>query len=426
MSRTGLRIGEGEVSGGGDLCAGSGVKFDGMEKLRATASVWGADEAFLSPPEYGSSLGASQESEESCEDSEEYNSGLAEEVAQSMLQEDEEASMTRAPWWGKGAAKSAWSGQQMASSPTSPQSPLSWMSGYNWEAGSPRGNIGSSGVSSPPTPQEGDAIDVLYADVLRLKVEDEVKLASQQILSRQQQIIQRPTSLSTTANSSLLDDCLLLDNSGLSKSSKSVRSKGSGQQPEHHSVQVGGGGSKQQVGGAWGSGRGILNGKQRREEGTLQHQQQQQQFSLFASNLETQKSNTSFVAPNKSSSGGRKQEEGWLRAVFLGSTASRECGGTGVFLPRRPQDSKRKPACSTVLLPSRIVHALNLKIEDTLPSPNRRDLSSSNLQWRRNPQGVSRRPRAKDEILPSYFPTSHATTLQEVAPDISLPSEWTY
>ncbi|KAJ9175802.1 hypothetical protein P3X46_014316 [Hevea brasiliensis] len=57
-----------------------------------------------------------------------------------------------------------------------------------------------------------------------------------------------------------------------------------------------------------------------------------------------------------------------MRAVFLGgSGVKRECAGTGVFLPRRygnPPDSKKKSACSTVLLPAKVVQALNLNFED--------------------------------------------------------------
>ncbi|CAN1173878.1 hypothetical protein LINPERPRIM_LOCUS9550 [Linum perenne] len=58
-------------------------------------------------------------------------------------------------------------------------------------------------------------------------------------------------------------------------------------------------------------------------------------------------------------------------SAFLsgGSGAKRECAGTGVFLPRRygnaPPDSKKKPnPCSTVLLPAKVVHALNLNLNE--------------------------------------------------------------
>ncbi|EEF31964.1 uncharacterized protein LOC8287272 [Ricinus communis] len=62
-----------------------------------------------------------------------------------------------------------------------------------------------------------------------------------------------------------------------------------------------------------------------------------------------------------------------MRAVLLGGSNSvnnkKECAGTGVFLPRRygnnsPSESKKKSACSTVLLPAKVVQALNLNFED--------------------------------------------------------------
>lgn len=57
-----------------------------------------------------------------------------------------------------------------------------------------------------------------------------------------------------------------------------------------------------------------------------------------------------------------------MRAVFLtGAGARKESTGTGVFLPRRvssPTESRKKPACSTVLLPARVVQALNLNLEE--------------------------------------------------------------
>nr|DAD17972.1 TPA_asm: hypothetical protein HUJ06_019435 [Nelumbo nucifera] len=56
-----------------------------------------------------------------------------------------------------------------------------------------------------------------------------------------------------------------------------------------------------------------------------------------------------------------------MSAVFLGGSGTRrECSGTSVFLPRRmgsPVESRKKPACSTVLLPARVVQALNLNFD---------------------------------------------------------------
>ncbi|XP_008442493.2 uncharacterized protein LOC103486346 [Cucumis melo] len=45
----------------------------------------------------------------------------------------------------------------------------------------------------------------------------------------------------------------------------------------------------------------------------------------------------------------------------------REFAGTGVFLPRHTNaeaDERRKPACSTVLVPAKVMKALNLKLDD--------------------------------------------------------------
>ncbi|KAJ9160233.1 hypothetical protein P3X46_025654 [Hevea brasiliensis] len=56
------------------------------------------------------------------------------------------------------------------------------------------------------------------------------------------------------------------------------------------------------------------------------------------------------------------------RAVFLsGSNATRECAGTGVFLPRgytNPSACKKKSACSTVLVPTKVAQSLDVSLED--------------------------------------------------------------
>ncbi|AQK99409.1 hypothetical protein ZEAMMB73_Zm00001d012381 [Zea mays] len=58
-----------------------------------------------------------------------------------------------------------------------------------------------------------------------------------------------------------------------------------------------------------------------------------------------------------------------VRALFLAPPpgATRECAGTGVFIPRQagaPAEPKKRPACSPVLLPVRVVQALNLNVVD--------------------------------------------------------------
>ncbi|KAL4571695.1 hypothetical protein LXL04_018459 [Taraxacum kok-saghyz] len=62
-----------------------------------------------------------------------------------------------------------------------------------------------------------------------------------------------------------------------------------------------------------------------------------------------------------------RQPGSGMRAVFLGNpTTKRESTGTGVFLPRQvgaPTEPLKKRGCSTVLLPDRVVQALNLNLE---------------------------------------------------------------
>ncbi|CAN6346624.1 unnamed protein product [Urochloa humidicola] len=64
---------------------------------------------------------------------------------------------------------------------------------------------------------------------------------------------------------------------------------------------------------------------------------------------------------------------GGMRAVFLTPPgAKRERNGTGVFLPRpagAPAEPKRKTGCSTVLVPARVVQALNLNLDDLGAQP---------------------------------------------------------
>ncbi|VAH19792.1 unnamed protein product [Triticum turgidum subsp. durum] len=62
-----------------------------------------------------------------------------------------------------------------------------------------------------------------------------------------------------------------------------------------------------------------------------------------------------------------------MRAVFLTPPgAKRERNGTGVFLPRpagAPAEARKKSGCSTVLVPARVVHALNLNLDDLGAQP---------------------------------------------------------
>ncbi|KAK1270205.1 hypothetical protein QJS04_geneDACA007660 [Acorus gramineus] len=106
-----------------------------------------------------------------------------------------------------------------------------------------------------------------------------------------------------------------------------------------------------------------------------------------------------------------------MRAVFLaGSGAKRESSGTGVFLPRRagsPAESRKKSACSTVLLPARVVQALNLNLDDMVTQPRFHGGFGFVLDHESRNQSLNKR----GPSCPQPPPTNH---------EIRLPQEWTY
>lgn len=107
-----------------------------------------------------------------------------------------------------------------------------------------------------------------------------------------------------------------------------------------------------------------------------------------------------------------------MRAVFLGipGGAKRESTGTGVFIPNTPRRtgvtpavSRKKQGCSTVLLPERVVQALNLKLEPVSSSV----IDPSLKSWKNVPAVGQQR-------LNVRWPEP------AVMNEIRLPKEWTY
>ncbi|XP_022746316.1 uncharacterized protein LOC111296331 isoform X2 [Durio zibethinus] len=114
------------------------------------------------------------------------------------------------------------------------------------------------------------------------------------------------------------------------------------------------------------------------------------------------------------------QNRSGMRAVYLGnSTGTRECAGTGVFLPRRigsPSESRKKSACSTVLLPARVVQALNLNLDEIASQPQ--------LHPRFNPSftadnDAAFRLRNGGNVFTRQKPRNFSL-------EVRLPQEWTY
>ncbi|CAA7389807.1 unnamed protein product [Spirodela intermedia] len=123
----------------------------------------------------------------------------------------------------------------------------------------------------------------------------------------------------------------------------------------------------------------------------------------------------------------QQQPRSGMRAVFLGVSSRRESCGTGVFLPRRvdsPTDFRKKPACSTVLLPARVVQALNLDLEELSAQPRFSGgfvLDHGSVVARGNAMLLQRQ-----SYRPQPAPANPHHLHHHHYPEIRLPSEWTY
>eukprot|EP00850_Spirogloea_muscicola_P021115 SM000237S08132 [mRNA] locus=s237:41483:42243:+ [translate_table: standard] len=123
-------------------------------------------------------------------------------------------------------------------------------------------------------------------------------------------------------------------------------------------------------------------------------------------------------------------------AVFLGSPRAGQDGissGTGVFIPGGAvATAARKPSCSTVLVPARVLEALNLDIKNnqvTQPAvpavvrqPTKPRHSERKSMYTCRPgsgmQPMTPRPAVGDSF--SYSPAIVRV------PSLELPVEWTY
>ncbi|KAE8678557.1 Adenine nucleotide alpha hydrolases-like superfamily protein isoform 1 [Hibiscus syriacus] len=110
-------------------------------------------------------------------------------------------------------------------------------------------------------------------------------------------------------------------------------------------------------------------------------------------------------------------KESGMRAVFLdSSTGKRECAGTGVFLPRRngTAEPRKKQVCPTVLLPARVVDALNLNLDEINAQPHLRSRFKASVT---TDSGAGSRLRSGGNKFREQEGISH---------EIRLPQEWTY
>ncbi|XP_060961704.1 uncharacterized protein LOC115702384 [Cannabis sativa] len=116
-----------------------------------------------------------------------------------------------------------------------------------------------------------------------------------------------------------------------------------------------------------------------------------------------------------------------MRAIFLDS-AQKSCIGTGVFLPQISHNNK-KPACAPVLLPSRVVQALNLNVQalglqisprQADPKANRKSGSHNN-----NTNSGKHSKKTKEVTIPSSQ-CGVISQKRNSSPELFLPKEWTY
>ncbi|KAK8630714.1 hypothetical protein V6N13_079495 [Hibiscus sabdariffa] len=116
-----------------------------------------------------------------------------------------------------------------------------------------------------------------------------------------------------------------------------------------------------------------------------------------------------------------------MQAFFLDS--GKKSPGTGVFLPRRAGThlhSNTGPACSPVLLPSRVVRALNLNVEELgLQISPRSDLRNNTARRRDQLNNSLNNNRLQNEKDSSTIRCVISQT-EASSPDIFLPREWTY
>ncbi|XAR58539.1 hypothetical protein NMG60_11013971 [Bertholletia excelsa] len=115
-----------------------------------------------------------------------------------------------------------------------------------------------------------------------------------------------------------------------------------------------------------------------------------------------------------------------MRAIFLDHSGRRP-SGTGVFLPQGPgTDSHRqKPACSPVLLPSRVVEALNINVQELgLQVRSPRD-TNGNESKGLDGNGKSKVSR-KDKDGSGQCGVVSQSREANNSPEIFLPKEWTY
>ncbi|CAA6655057.1 unnamed protein product [Spirodela intermedia] len=364
--------------GGGEVKGGGGCRFP---------------TEFPYEWEYGSNLSSPVESVTGTEssDEEDYMAGLTRQMAHYFLQDEEKGPTMLSPAatrrYSTTNRTSCWSVTPPVGSPQSTLCAFGGMNGSSRESSN-----GPSLVSSPPSsPLEqykDDAWDLLYAaagQVMRMRLNDE---CDQQHTGRG--LLGQP-----------------------------VR-KPSPPLPVCHPKNV-----------ATGYSNAPLNQNQLRAQ-QFQQLKQEQFMKQQGAAVWNRQSRPKGAGPRggiPSSRPARQQglsPAAWPPIQQQPRSGMRASCGTGVFLPRRvdsPADFRKKPACSTVLLPARVVQALNLDLEELSAQPRfSADLFSTTAPSLPGQRDVA----AEAELPPQPAPANPHHHPSSPLPEIRLPSEWTY
>ncbi|CAL5207019.1 unnamed protein product [Lathyrus oleraceus] len=114
-----------------------------------------------------------------------------------------------------------------------------------------------------------------------------------------------------------------------------------------------------------------------------------------------------------------------MRAIFLESRNG-SCG-TGVFLPQRADTKfqpRKRPACAPVLLPARVVEALNINVHALGVQISPPQVQKYKPRWRaaNDANSTEKKNDQKDTSKQCSFISQKKCSAQE----IFLPKEWTY
>ncbi|XP_059626557.1 uncharacterized protein LOC132269393 [Cornus florida] len=133
----------------------------------------------------------------------------------------------------------------------------------------------------------------------------------------------------------------------------------------------------------------------------------------------------------------QQQAGSGMRAVFLGKSGSKSGScGTGVFLPRgtsSTSETQKKSACSTVLIPARVLQTLKLHFDDVSRSSGFGASSAHHLRHDVVMGGGSNDMYSSSQQKQKRQPQSHHYSQIQQQPEIvndhqemGLPREWTY